>query len=136
VLALYFEDIKWLHISCVALSGSLFVFRGILTMYNSPHANNRKLARASYVIDSTLLGAAILLTVAIHQYPLFQAWLTVKVVLLVLYVFLGIWALRRGKTRRQRIACFVAAVLVYGFIISVALTHDPRGVFSRLSSLT
>lgn len=133
MLALYYEDIKWLHIACVALSGSLFVSRGFLMMGNSVHANNKVLARSSYVIDSTLLTAAILLTVIIHQYPLRQAWLTVKVVLLVIYIFLGIWALRGGKTRRQRIAYFVAAVLLYGFIISVAVTHDPRGLFSRLS---
>jgi uncharacterized membrane protein SirB2 len=133
VLALYYEDIKWLHIACVALSGSLFVSRGFLMMGNSVHANTKFLARSSYVIDSALLTAAILLTVIIRQYPLRQAWLTVKVALLVIYIFLGIWALRRGKTRRQRIGCFIAAVLVYGFIISVAVTHDPRGLFSRLS---
>ncbi len=133
MLALYYEDIKWLHIACVALSGSLFVSRGFLMMGNSVHANTKFLARSSYVIDSALLTAAILLTVIIRQYPLRQAWLTVKVALLVIYIFLGIWALRRGKTRRQRIACFIAAVLVYGFIISVAVTHDPRGLFSRLS---
>ena len=134
LLALYYEDIKWLHISCVALSGSLFVFRGLLMMCNSVHANNKNLARGSYVIDSTLLGAAILLTVIIHQYPLRQAWLTVKAALLVIYIFLGIWSLRRGKTRRQRIACFIAAIVLYGFIISVAVTHDPRGLFLHLFS--
>ena len=133
MLALYYEDIKWLHIACVALSGSLFVSRGFLIMGNSVHANTKVLARSSYVIDSALLTAAILLTVIIRQYPLRQAWLTVKVALLVIYIILGIWALRRGKTRRQRIACFIAAVMVYGFIISVAVTHDPRGLFSRLS---
>ena len=133
MLVLY-SDIKWLHIGCVALSGSLFVFRGFLMLCNSALANNKNLARASYVIDSTLLAAAILLTIIIHQYPLLQAWLTVKAMLLVFYIFLGIWALRRGKTRPQRIACFIAAVLVYGYIISVAVTHDPRGLFSLLSN--
>lgn len=134
MLALYYQDIKWLHISCVGLSGSLFVIRGFLMMSDSVRTNNKTLARASYVIDSTLLSAAILLSVIIHQYPLFNAWLTAKLVLLVFYIFLGIRALRRGKTRRQRIAYFVAAVLVYGFIISVAVTHDPRGLFSQVFS--
>jgi uncharacterized membrane protein SirB2 len=136
VLALYYQDIKWLHIGCVAMSGSLFAFRGFLVVCNSERANNRGLARASYVIDSALLGAAILLTVIIHQYPLLDAWLTVKVALLVFYIVLGILALRRGKTRRLRIACFAAALLVYGFIISVAVSHDPRGLFSQISSRT
>ena len=51
MLALYYEDIKWLHIACVALSGSLFVSRGFLMMGNSVHANTKFLARSSYVID-------------------------------------------------------------------------------------
>jgi uncharacterized membrane protein SirB2 len=53
-------------------------------------ANHPILARLSYVIDSMFLVAAILLTLIIHQYPFVQAWLTVKVLLLPLYVVLGI----------------------------------------------
>lgn len=132
MLAIYYQEVKWLHIACVFLSGSLFFFRGLLMIGNSGYANSRHLARASYVIDSTLLGAAIVLAVIIHQYPLRNAWLTAKVIFLVLYIFLGIWALRRARTRARRIACLFAALLVYGFIISVAVTHDPRGIFSLL----
>jgi uncharacterized membrane protein SirB2 len=128
MLALYYNEIKWLHIGCVALSGSLFTFRGLLMMCGSQLANQRYLARASYAIDTTLLAAAVLLTIIIHQYPVANSWLSVKSLLLILYVFLGIYALRRGKTRLGRSACFVAALLVYGFIISVAITHDPRGL--------
>ncbi len=131
VLAYYYNEIKWLHIACVALSGSLFTLRGLLMMCGgSQLANHRHLARVSYVIDTILLAAAVLLTIIIHQYPVANAWLSVKLLLLIVYVFLGIHALRRGKTRLRRSACFVAALLVYGFIISVAVTHNPRGLLS------
>ncbi len=96
----------------------------------SRHANHVALARLSYVIDTTLLAAAVLLAVIIHQYPFVQAWLTVKVLLLVVYIVLGVYALRRARTRRARGGCLLAAILVYGFMISVAITHNPRGVFS------
>lgn len=97
-----------------------------------PAANHVALRRLSVMIDSLLLAAAIVLTTIIHQYPFMQAWLTVKVVLLVVYIVLGIFALRRGRTRAIRGACFVAAIAVFLFIVSVAFTHSPLGVFATL----
>ena len=71
----------------------------------------------------------------LHQYPFVQAWLTVKVLLLVLYIVLGVLALKRGRTPQSgQITCFLAALLVYAFIISVAMAHNPWGVFARLLS--
>jgi len=129
-MALYYSEIKWAHICCVLLSGSLFAVRGLLMLRGSRYANNRVVARLSYVIDTALLAAAVLLMVIIHQYPFVQSWLTVKVVLLALYIVLGVLALRRGRTRWRRAGYFVAALAVYGFIISVAVMHDPRGAFA------
>jgi len=130
-MALYYSEIKWVHISCVLLSGSLFALRGVLMLSGSRYVNNKVLARLSYVIDTALLTAAVLLTIIIHQYPFVQAWLTVKVVLLAVYILLGIYALRRGRTQGRRAGYLIAALAAYGFIISVAVTHDPRGVFAK-----
>ena len=132
MLAAYYSDIKWLHIGCVLASGGVFSLRGSLMLCGSRYANHVALARLSYVIDTVLLAAAVLLTLIIHQYPFVQAWLTVKLLLLIIYILLGILALRRGKTRWTRGGYLLAAVLVYGFIISVAVTHNPLGVFSRI----
>jgi uncharacterized membrane protein SirB2 len=79
-----------------------------------------------------LLGAAVALVGLLHQYPFVSSWLTAKVLLLVVYIALGIFALRRGRTRLARQVCFVAALCVYALIISVAMTHNPRGVFAFL----
>jgi uncharacterized membrane protein SirB2 len=85
------------------------------------------------MVDTVVLISAIVLTVLVHQYPFVQAWLTVKLLLLVAYIVLGTIATKRGKTKAQRIAAFIAAILVFGFIYSVARTHNPLGV-SRLRS--
>ncbi len=132
MLATYYGDIKWLHIGCVLASGSLFSLRGCLMLCGSRFANHATLARLSYVIDTMLLTAAVLLTIIIHQYPLVQAWLTAKLLLLIVYILLGILALRRGRTRWTRGGYLLAAILVYGFIISVAVAHNPLGLFSRV----
>jgi uncharacterized membrane protein SirB2 len=66
----------------------------------------------------------------LHQYPFVQPWLTMKVLALVVYVLLGVYALRRGRSRAKRAAFFVAALAVYGFIASVAVAHSPWGILA------
>ncbi len=93
----------------------------------------RKFVRvAPHVIDSILLLAAIALVVLTNQYPGVQPWLTVKVVALVAYIGLGVFALRRGRTKRTRVVCLVAAIATFGFMVSVALSRSVLGVFSYL----
>jgi uncharacterized membrane protein SirB2 len=124
----YYAQIKLVHIVCVVLSGSLFSLRGLLMFAGSAYANHPLVSSVSYAIDTTLLAAAVMLTIIIHQYPFVQPWLTVKVLLLMLYIVLGIFALRRGKTRSSRTGFFAAALVTYACIISVAILHDPRGI--------
>jgi uncharacterized membrane protein SirB2 len=86
----------------------------------------------SYTIDTVLLTAAMMLATLLHQYPFVHGWLTTKVVLLVVYVVLGSVALKRGATRAGRTRAFIAALLVFAFIVSVARAHDPRGILVLL----
>jgi uncharacterized membrane protein SirB2 len=125
----FYSQIKLLHIACVACSGVLFTARGVFMWTESPWANALTLRRISYAIDTLLLGSAVSLAGIIHQFPFVSSWLTAKLLLLVVYILLGIFALRRGRTRQTRQVCFVAALSVYAFIISIAMTHDPRGLF-------
>ncbi|HEX7341196.1 MAG TPA: SirB2 family protein [Rhodanobacteraceae bacterium] len=133
VLAPWFVPILYTHITCVVLSGSLFLTRGGMLLAGLQVANHKVVKRVSYLIDSMLLAAAIALTTIIHQYPFVDAWLTVKVVLLVVYIVLGVFALRRGRSRAVRAGCFVAALAVFLFIVSVAVTMDPYGALVWVS---
>jgi uncharacterized membrane protein SirB2 len=130
----FYAEIKLVHVLCVALSGSLFTLRGTLMLAASPLANHAVLRHASYVIDTVLLTAALTLVAILHQYPFVQPWLTAKVLLLVAYIVLGVFALRRGRTRTSRALFFAAALAVFLFIVSVALAHDPHGIFILISS--
>lgn len=96
----------------------------------SRYANHPAVAGLSYGIDTTLLVSAVTLTVLLHQYPFVAAWLTVKVGLLTIYILLGIFALRRGRTQAARAAYFIAALLTYGVIVGVAVRHNPLGWFA------
>ena len=63
----------------------------------------------------------------IEQYPFAAGWVTAKVIGLVVYILLGTVALKRGKTKSVRILAFIAAIAVYAWIVSVALSKDAAG---------
>jgi len=50
------------------------------------------------------------------------------VLLLILYILLGMVALRWGKTRNIRIAAWLLAVMVFLYIIVVAMTKSSSGI--------
>jgi uncharacterized membrane protein SirB2 len=117
--------LKQLHLATIVFTLSLFVLRGAWMMGNSPRLQARWVRIVPHVNDSLLLASGISLAVLIQQYPLVHGWLTAKFFALILYIALGTFALKRGKTRGQRIAAWLAALLVFGYMASVAVTRDP-----------
>lgn len=63
----------------------------------------------------------------IHQYPVVNAWLSVKIAFVCIYIFLGVCAFRQNLSRRKRTFFYFSALLVYVFIFSVARAHHPLG---------
>ncbi|MBV6417220.1 MAG: hypothetical protein CMLOHMNK_01859 [Steroidobacteraceae bacterium] len=134
-MAEFYTQIKWIHVCAVLSSGGLLFLRGLAAHLGAGWTMAWPLRWLSYTIDTVLFTAALLLVTIVHQYPFVHAWLTVKVLMLAVYIVLGSLALKRGTTRRIRVACWVAALVVYLFIISVARTHDPLGVLHDPSAL-
>ena len=126
----FYPQVKWLHIAAVLISGGLFATRGVAMLAGARWHMAAPLRYLSYTIDTALLTAALMLATMLHQYPFVHGWLTAKVLLLVVYVVLGSYALKRGATRAARAWFFAAALSVYAFIITIARAHDPRGVFA------
>ena len=94
-------------------------------MRQSPLLQRSWVKVTPHVIDTVLLLAAVGLAVMLRQYPLTHSWLTAKLAALLLYIGLGMVALTRGKTKRIRIAAWIAAQIVFLYIVSVALTRNP-----------
>jgi len=132
----FYLQIRLAHVMLVCCSGALFAARGLGAIAGGAWQGHVALRWLSYVIDTCLLTAALMLVTILHQYPFVQGWLTAKVLLLVVYIVLGTYALRRARTPPARVAAYVAALLVYLFIASVAWWHDPRGVFTVLVTST
>jgi uncharacterized membrane protein SirB2 len=128
----FYPEIKAVHIAAVMASGLLFLLRGAAVQFGAGWAMAAPLRCLSYSIDTVLLTAALMLATILHQYPFVHAWLTAKVLLLICYVVLGSFALKRGRTRAVRTWCWIAALLVYLFIVSIARAHHPLGVIALL----
>ncbi|MDO9221439.1 MAG: SirB2 family protein [Thiobacillus sp.] len=120
-----FSLLKQLHLSTIALTLALFVLRGFWMMRESPQLQARWVRIVPHLNDSLLLASGISLAVLTRQYPLVNGWLTAKFFALILYIVLGTIALKRGRTRGQRIAAWFAALLVFSYMVMVAITRDP-----------
>jgi uncharacterized membrane protein SirB2 len=120
-----FAVLKVVHVTAAAVSYVLFVVRGIWMINGSPRLGERWVRIVPHINDTLLLAAAIWMTLLLHQYPGSHAWLTAKVAGLLVYVGLGMVALKLGRTHRARIAAWLAAQAVFFYIVAVALTRNP-----------
>jgi len=119
------DTLKLVHVSAVYLSGAGFVLRGAWMLRDSSLLRARLTRILPHIVDTVLLGSAILLALRIYQYPFVHGWLTAKVLALLLYIVLGTIALKRGRTRRARIVSFAAALATFLYILAVAITRNP-----------
>ena len=126
----FYSLLKTIHISCAILSLSGFVLRGIWMMRASPLLRHPLTKRLPHVIDTLLLASALIMAYSSAQYPFQQPWLTAKLCALIVYILLGMMALRFGKTVNIRVLAWVLAVLVFLYIVLVALTRNSIPFFS------
>jgi uncharacterized membrane protein SirB2 len=118
-------SLKLLHVGCAALSFTLFFVRGLWVFADSPRMQAQWVRIVPHVIDATLLASGMGLTVLVAQYPFVNGWLTVKVLLLVVYIGLGMVTMRFGRTRPVRMVAWLGAILVLGYIVLVAISKQP-----------
>ena len=129
-MELYYLEIRAVHIGAIILSGAVLLLRGVAhNLLNASWVMAWPIRTLSYTIDTVLLTAAVMLMTIVRQVPFVDSWLTMKVMLVLVYIFLGYLALW-SATARTRWASLGGAALVYGFIISIARAHSPLGVFA------
>jgi len=120
-----YATIKLIHVSSVIVSYLLFSLRSMWMLQGSAAMRQRWVKVMPHVVDTVLLISAITLAIRIDQDPIHNSWLSAKVVGLLLYIVLGMTALKYGKTRKTRILALCAAQAVFLYIVMVALTKNP-----------
>lgn len=123
----FYPQIRLAHIGFVAASGTLFAARAIATVAGARWSASKTARRASWLIDTGLLAAALLLLYVLGLNPFVVPWLAAKLALLLVYIALGTMALRRARSTASRLAWSVAALACFGMIVSIAIAHDPLG---------
>lgn len=128
----YYLAIRHIHIASVVASGSLFLLRAVaFNLGGARWPMGLALRILVWTVDTILLTAALMLMTVVQQFPFIDSWLTMKVLLLVVYIMLGWWAFR-AERRSTRLWSMGAALDVFGFIITVARAHSPLGLFATI----
>lgn len=126
-----YTPLKHTHLLLVSISIAYFTLRAVSKLLKKQWQDKTPFKISAYTIDSFLLLTGILLMVVTSQYPIAQSWLTVKLIILVGYIFFGIKAMK-SKTQVMQgfyIATAIACVLL---MVTIARTHHPLGLFSLM----
>jgi uncharacterized membrane protein SirB2 len=121
----HYTVMRQAHIGLVTVSVATFALRGLGVLLGATWPSRRRLRVAVVVIDTALLAAGVLLWVMSGLHPARDTWLGVKMGLLVVYVLLGTWALKRARTGASRAAFYVAALACAAAMVTIARTHRP-----------
>jgi uncharacterized membrane protein SirB2 len=119
---------KLLHQSAVTLSALGFVLRGIASFSGAPWTRGRIAKVLPHVLDTVLLGSAVLLALTLHLNPVRTPWLMAKIVGLLLYIALGMVALRPRFELKTRVLAWALALAVLAWIATVAVLKNPWGI--------
>lgn len=128
--------LRAIHVSAVALSFAGFAARGLGSFREARWVRHRAARILPHVIDTVLLFSALSMLWVLRLSPTSAPWLEAKISGLVIYILLGSIALRAprgGRPRRPlglRVAAWLAALVVFAYIVSVAVTQNPLGILA------
>ena len=114
-----------LHIATALISLLLFLYRGVWVLRHGQHNRLRWMKWLPHVNDTLLFVLGIALMLTIQQYPIDNAWLTAKLTALVVYILLGMVAMKWAKRRRSQFVAWLGALVVFAYMIGVAITKQP-----------
>lgn len=147
---MHYATLKLIHISAVAISGTGFAARGLGALRGAAWVRSRAARTLPHLVDTVLLLSALGMLWSIRLSPWALPWLRAKIIGLVCYIGLGIVALRLLRSRASHLSyadraagtgsarsialplvAWLLALLVFGYIVSVALTKNPLGFLVR-----
>lgn len=113
--------LKHLHVTFAVLSLLGFSLRGYWMLTESAWLQKKPVKILPHINDTLLLLTALMLAVVTGLYPFAVGWVTLKLILLVVYIVLGTFALKRGKTKQARTVFFIAslATIITIFLLAI-----------------
>lgn len=128
-----YATLKIIHQSAVTLSVLGFFTRGAAALAGAGWVRSRAARTLPHIVDTVLLASALAMAWMLRLTPGNAPWLTAKIIGLLVYIGLGVVALRPGIAKPVRAAAWVAALLTVGWMVSVAITKSPLGILRALA---
>jgi uncharacterized membrane protein SirB2 len=126
-IGVFYPQVKLLHLWAVSLSLALFTARWLGVLLCAQWPMRHAVRGVSVGIDVVLLSAGVGLW-TLGGWSLSQSpWLLAKLMLLVGYILLGSWALKRARSARGRMLFGLAALTVAAQMVGIAFMHHPLG---------
>lgn len=126
----FYEFVKYIHVTAITLSISGFIFRVVLKLNDSPYQTKYWFKKLPHKVDIILLASALTMVYILGVNPFTTFWIAEKIIGLLIYIMLGMVALRWGKTKNIRIIAAGLAIMVFSYIVYVAHYKAPTVVFS------
>jgi uncharacterized membrane protein SirB2 len=124
--------VRTFHEACVALSVTGFFIRGGASLCGARWVQGGVAKTLPHLVDTALLTSAMVLITILKLNPFSAPWLVAKISGLVVYVALGVVALRPGLPRPVRLLAWVGALATVAWIVSVAFSKSPLGFLGGL----
>ncbi|MDP5292505.1 SirB2 family protein [Oceanimonas sp. CHS3-5] len=113
------------HLVLVVLGFLSFVLRTWWGVTGSARLHNALALKAHKVVTLLMLISALGLCLVIGQYPVTDAWLTEKLLLLVAYVAVAMLAFRPVAPARQRYVLAGISCGLFATMLLIAKSHTP-----------
>ena len=123
------EWLKTLHVTCVVLSFSGFFIRGLWMLTAPDKLQNKWVKTVPHIVDAVLLSSALLMLFQLQLSIFENNWLIAKISALAIYILLGMLALKPGRPKLIRGIAWVSGMIIFIYIVSVALTKSVAGFF-------
>lgn len=119
--------LKHLHLTTIAISVTLLVLRFIGSMLHASVMQKRWVKIVPHINDSILLltGVGLIAVTGFYPFTPQSAWLTEKLLGVVIYILLGFVALREGKNKAIRTFALLGALGWIWLIAQMAMTKVP-----------
>lgn len=118
--------LKHLHLTFVVISLLIFFVRGVFLFINSPLLTKKIMKIAPHIINTIMLVSGVVLAVNLGMKPGEHPWIMAKIIGLIVFIVVGVGAFKVRNRLLQKIL-WIDALVVFGYIVSVAITKNPMG---------
>lgn len=116
---------KHLHLTALGLSLVLLTLQFIAHTFDMKFKEAKWLKVLPHIAYTVLLGSAIGLCVVLEQYPFVHAWVTSKLIGLVLYVLMATLIIKWARNNAMRVVGFIGALTWVMITVQVAFSKTP-----------